>query len=837
MTTNSENSSANKKVAIVVVHGVSDQPPHDSARSIANILLQNQKQKNHQYSVWDEQFIRIPVREIPKPKSKPLESRKGLSKSIFGWLDERGKRTRCLLDSEAIEDENLATAIPNKSPQNTQEIRENIDRRSHYFQCDYLDDYRPKNLKGDYYDTICLRSHREDGREVHLYEMYWADLSRLGRSFLQVFSEFYQILFHLCSLGRQTLDLTALEHPKQKMWWIYSSLHGWAGRTLSIPIQLLTIFMLVAVFLHLPCLISVEYSSYFAATIASVLLIACLGFALWNKTIKLPLPWLILPVITILSIFVIHNISNEFNYKLLTIEWLFILSATIGLIVSKYSSIRPGTSKIAMALATISILLTLPKLIEAEDSHAGIVLVSLQSIEIIYSLVVISWFAFFSLYLCVVIFGFLTPYWQNDRQDIQERKRIDRAKWTANISLWIPSVAFLVVTESLWAIVAAISLPLLPRAGNGEFEYSPSDWFRNWLALEETYKVSDFLNKIIVDPILGIALISIVFAILLAVWSFFPSILSEIFSPNAKRQQDKKLSINIGVWLNNGYQTIRFSLNLLAVIFIFLVWAYFAFRQLPTIKPFLEIFNSQLLRLTQILALSVTASASGIILFGKQLNQFSLGIRSIIDIILDVDNYLRLHPKDYNPRARIFARYFSLLRYLFPDDRSSDSQSKDRNKYDALIVVAHSQGTVITADLLRFIQKEKPTEVSLGKIYFFSMGSPLRQLYSVTFPHLYNWVSNYAEDYSNNLGSKPDPQVLGLQKWVNTYCSGDYVGRYLWRPSPSRDNHDLLFEPNAPSERGEYCEFCLGAGAHTHYWDGTDERVAEEINSLIDLAT
>jgi hypothetical protein len=138
------------------------------------------------------------------------------------------------------------------------------------------------------------------------------------------------------------------------------------------------------------------------------------------------------------------------------------------------------------------------------------------------------------------------------------------------------------------------------------------------------------------------------------------------------------------------------------------------------------------------------------------------------------------------------------------------------------------------------------------------MGNPLRQLYSVGFPHLYEWVINYNDpdanghnDYDDNgLGNKPKPEDLGLEQWVNTYNSADYVGRYLWRKSKSEVNEkklareEKLFKPSSSledkdniSEKGKYREFCLGAGAHTHYWDATTNRVADEINRLIDKAT
>ena len=85
---------SSKKVAIIVVHGVSDQQPYDSARTIANLLL-HANEEQPRYSVWAEQFIRIPVRRLPKCQDSGVygqpeaaSSSKRLLSWLFGWLDE-----------------------------------------------------------------------------------------------------------------------------------------------------------------------------------------------------------------------------------------------------------------------------------------------------------------------------------------------------------------------------------------------------------------------------------------------------------------------------------------------------------------------------------------------------------------------------------------------------------------------------------------------------------------------------------------------------------------------------------------------------------------------------
>lgn len=193
-----------------------------------------------------------------------------------------------------------------------------------------------------------------------------------------------------------------------------------------------------------------------------------------------------------------------------------------------------------------------------------------------------------------------------------------------------------------------------------------------------------------------------------------------------------------------------------------------------------------------------------------------------------------------DPRARVFARYYSLLQHI----------ARAEPAYGKVVVIAHSQGTVITADLFRYLNFR--TLWPLGSaVTLFTMGSPLRQLYARRFPELYDWVWHSAppiDEYSPpdiSDDCKPIPSELGVKRWVNAYRSGDYVGRWLWRPDV------CSYQFNAPRDRAPWSaidaplkghshdkletrrELCVGAGAHTHYWDGTAPEVALELDLLI----
>ena len=184
----------------------------------------------------------------------------------------------------------------------------------------------------------------------------------------------------------------------------------------------------------------------------------------------------------------------------------------------------------------------------------------------------------------------------------------------------------------------------------------------------------------------------------------------------------------------------------------------------------------------------------------------------------------------------------------------------DGGQYEGLVIVAHSQGTVITADLLKFLKRHPQRRLDRFHqmpVYFITVGSPLRQIYTVRFPHLYRWAG-HTDRYSMNepqpqdipADKKPDPAELGVTRWINAFRSGDYIGRWLWR-SDTCVYQSLRPAPKLPEDRRPWnpryddpvnvsedaaCrrrEFCLGSGGHWRYFDETAKRVAVEIDRAI----
>ncbi|MFZ1545577.1 MAG: hypothetical protein WAT12_00500, partial [Candidatus Nitrotoga sp.] len=290
-------------------------------------------------------------------------------------------------------------------------------------------------------------------------------------------------------------------------------------------------------------------------------------------------------------------------------------------------------------------------------------------------------------------------------------------------------------------------------------------------------------------------------ALLVVVIGVFPSAMSEVKLPV---EQTVNRTRGMASWLNGAITSLKLAEWLLIVAWVLLAIGYIF--KLPYIAG-----NDWVTSIGLILAGTLPA-----MLLGRKIlpSGLSLGL----DIILDVSNWMRERPFAVNPRGQIMVRYLSLLKYL------------SESGYNHIIVVAHSQGAVVTVDSLRLLAqfhtirdsvfvKSKPT------IELVTAGSPLRQIYREVFPHQYGWVVSKS--------GGPDISCLAcVRHWINVYRSGDYVGRSIWsEPKPGMMNTAKEF--NAATPVPQIDDICLGAGAHLHYFDGTSNVIGTVVAKLI----
>jgi hypothetical protein len=861
-----------KKVAVIAVHGISDQKPFESARAIADLLLTQTDPNRSTYTPFNEQFIRVKVSRVEPQAKVKIEMLDGWNHSVYNFLDwvlpRKWTEFFYRLWDSADERGPFMRRLLTGKPENP---KDPLAQPDYLFIRDQIDEYKEQSV----YDSICLEGYRVTAdssaaeashTQVHIYEMYWADLSRLGSGFIRIFGELYQLLFHLGSLGRQSIDLlraeqqSAPKHPVFGDWfniWVwYSATEALAARILSLFLPILNLCLLIMALMSLPGNIPERYAGLAAALSTGVLLMLGVGYGILHKNKTAFWIWLLLPffigIAAALGIegFVTGTFKTGIvlgSYRWLAIEWMLLLGAIVwSILVKPYSRHRPGADVFAIAVGVPLAVMTFGLICAADNSHLGITFASLRMIEAIYLLLLGGWLVFLLLYFSTLVIGGLAIA-KIPKNGSGARTLAKQAAWTARFALALPAILFSFLTLSLWTALARLSKSLLPD----EAFYKPLLFFKE---MQPVFKPFDFAHNLTVFSGSGLALIVIlatVLALLLLLWVLVPAILTEIFPPSKKDFQNL-YSQGLGNWLNNGSKLILgpgdwiISWFIPVLFFVGTVDGILLLSGqktsiLVTFLPWLKSIADSTDTLLTWVAAFLTASATSLVAFGGRLNQLSLGLRGVIDAVLDVDNYLRLHPRDDNPSARIYARYTSLLRYLC---RQSIPETEP---YDAFIIVAHSQGTVISADLLRFLAIDPDPALQRledsKSIYLFTMGSPLRQLYSYAFPHLYRWAIQdpASVDTILDLGTQINPcpeTLLGVRAWINGFRSGDYVGRHIWRSDLAKEQWFRVNAQNTPNyisadPAKTRREFCLGAGAHTHYWDKHAPEVAQEIDRLI----
>lgn len=683
------------KVAVVAVHGVADQKPAESARAIADLLCADEAK----YSAFTEVPLRI-ARKRMEP-GEPTEADGGI------------EYMHAQLDGYPKADEDA----------------------------------------GCVYETVRLEGTRKsDGADVHVHEVYWADLSRAGETWYRLLAEFYQLILHLPSLGRNGLRYAARENGG---WWWNAAhrLQSLAVWLLTVPAALLNVVMLSIGVITIAAEIPPRFQTPAAIAIAAILMAGAVLAAMRALRLRTAL-WSSWPVVIAASIALASIIVPGRNvYEVLAIEATLIAAACSFFIAAKYSVMKPTAKRFGAVAIVVMVGTALYWIIgDGVTSRATAYLAALLTAQVVYLILERVWILLFAVGILAAIFGLVAA----TRTPKERRAAAMRAAWTARFSLGLPAALFATFTLSIWyGVVFSLT------------------W---WNAVGG---VADQMMELLLVSSrgLGIFVLSLGLFVMAALVAALPSIVLEIQPTRSSTDEESQ---SLGKWLSGGILGVAITGELFTLAFVAML------------------FFRDSLRLDDRLMLLAGAGAVASLLVGKR---FIKTFRAAVDVLLDVDNYLRESPRDATPRARIAERFVSLLRHL------------SASGYDRIVIVAHSQGTVISADVLRYL-RAVPDPAITKPIRLYTMGSPLRQLYAEAFPYLYSWIE----------GDAHTPQV---DVWANVYRSGDYVGRTLWSDEATQAR---IWIRNVPAQVEPRAEFCIGAGAHTHYWN----RYAKDVGAYLD---
>jgi hypothetical protein len=897
-------SNPEKKVAVIAIHGVGHHESGATAQAVTDLLagVVNSSQKSgceaaaNLYTPFTLQQVQFPL-PPPKPKKEKdkkltwdtlrylFEERRGVFRELYtrkSWFRKGGER-----EQHAGERHHADAGI-------------DIATEFMHMQ---LDDYA-----GDPDENSCTtwkhsgRRLNLDGKgdpEIDVYEMYWADLARPNNSLVRFLFSFYQLLLHLVNLGRIALDQAGLEHTGSVSWFLYLRIYTYATRLLTLLVLPLLILLYGVALAPLPLFVqpgvwrtAIGGGVVILGGLAGLLLASIRYKPLWPA--KSWWFWLI-PAVTpgavLLGLLIGDCVPAPF---VLVLEWWLAGAGVCYWIFLKYDQVRNGALQVGSVLILIITLAYLhgyaqrPELGEAALVTASFVLI--QEVFLVLRILVLL---FIVLAVASVIMEVICRIPLRGNQNcLGQLARARAAAKTARFAMAIPAllILFLAVFTGSGAHESAIKKLNLyanatpeiiqPSLGLSHLVMShretktlldsvlPKQPEHCTGAVSTPCNAGEILQGLIVQSappgmLVTIGLSAVGFVLLGLI--VLPSVFYELSPVRAAGNRGARL---LGNWLTAGFHHFRWTVALLWTAVFLIPWISIAvalgvYLSLPEPRAtFLLIFYSMPLMLKGewlLLSSGGILAGSAVVLSGLLVKYLS----SVLDTILDVDTYLRTSPAEMTPRALIVDRYGSLLRYIH-----GCRNQKGEPAYDHIVIVAHSLGSLITADFLRFLHDsdKKSTRDRFAfdgpecrplPIDFFSMGCPLRQLLSRFFPNLYRWIREEPEDTgapptptaSNDtiaVGSTPNPVKLGLRRWVNFYRSGDYVGRSVWInsvfgrtggegdkgkfPDPPLAQIYSDANPHGPTLR---YDACIGLGAHTHYWDRTAPDVSEQLDWLI----
>ncbi len=740
-------------IAIIAIHGVGNQEQHETARAIAALMQRDHTNSAARvsYSSFEERDMVLPV--VPIKDELGLDQ-PAVSPPTWSIPTSEFLKTGQMRIPRADEGEPTVDVAFTRACVNVYDARQ------------HSQSYQTLALEGTRHET------GKPDQPVHIFEMYWGDLSRMGNAWIAVLGELYQLLLHAGSIARITAELQAataaangVKHPLLGLLKAFRWVVAGAVWLLTVPLVAANVVLLAVAMTVLPMAATRFGESRFAPA-AGFVLAALLAYVVF------------------------------FTLRI-------------------YNARRPGVLAWAMCMMVIAAMAAVGSIFFDSDYRTTV----LRSVEIVFTLMWPMTVLLVKLLVLAIIFAIWSIAFKH--QAGARAAAIPQGVLTATVSLIVPLALSCAVTLMLWAgasvafksalqgIAYTSLLPdllyQLPEA------LQPNRWpstrfdntQRGFVDFLLAHGGSEALNWLIAG--LGLALAALVIGTALSIRHE----LLPLRPDKAKLGWRMALS---GRWLNAGLTWIPL-IGLVCLILLggLAMWLPLSGFCHDRYAPFW--CSNDLARNA---GLVVTTSSAGLLAVAGAYGRSLAALRPGIDLALDVDNWLRERPRFSNPRAQILSRYLALFKHLHA------------HGYREIVIVAHSQGTVITADFLRLL-KHFHWHDGL-KIRLFTVGSPLRQLYAERFPDLYGWVTEQG-------GPEPD-KLYGVQLWLNGYRTGDYVGRALWEDLIAKPNFRYGPEPRAliastMIARGNHAEFSLGAGAHTHYFDYTAPMVASAIDGLV----
>lgn len=809
------------RVAVVVVHGIADQRPGQTVREVARLLCHG-AEGAPPYVQGEIHEVLIPVEKL-EPGGGPLQEAPPQTRREARKAETARRRPGTPSGFYQLQQPQAKRHDP-QAPDLGIALNDYLLGRLVLSEADAL-----------YESTRVSLRRRADDRPVDVYEMYWADLSRLGTGGLRALSSLYQLFFHLSTLAADVVDQVALSTKGGAAWRLLQRLHAWMAWLMKAPSALLQLAMLLMVAFGAAALVAPELRGQLLAVAFGVgaIVLTALGALAWLRGARGPARWAKLLFLLAAALASVAAAA----FALLEPTWVPRMYFGAGVLavgllgwylVERYSGVTQGVRLPGhlVVLATVVLLSVYGWRLLPQVSTQGewMITAALNVGEWLLAGVLVVWAAFVAVQTVALLLGL----WLGRGRDQATRASLH----TSRLALVGSSSLFVVLSLVLWSVISFVVGRAVPR----DVLYQPILLGRGYrsvgIFLEDRLQMLGgfFTPLVLVFGLLFAAALLVV----------LPSLMEEL-SPtrNVDAQGARKGAAEwaqrLAGWLGGGVRLLGsvfkpvVPLGAIAgsAFYLAFVLEQFAFTMgaggnlVAWLADGLELFQGEALVAA---GKWLAGGALTLAALGSRFTQTFGRLRVAIDAVLDIDNYFADPPSRQPPRARIYSRYASVLAYL-----------RDAG-YARIVIVAHSQGTVISADLLRYLHVQGRLQGIAGElpIALVTVGSPLRDLYAERFPLLYRWMGSREAGFAN---AAPAAAELGATEWVNACRSGDYVGRFIW--TPDADAACFGVAPVGPDGRvealraGDRTEFCLGAGGHTRYFSNDAVALAVEIDRLV----
>ncbi|HEU4351626.1 MAG TPA: hypothetical protein VFR66_07090 [Burkholderiales bacterium] len=802
--------SATDRVAIVVAHGIADQRPRQTVREVARLLCRGGPDRAS-YVQGEMQDVLVPVEPLP-PGDRVLQDassrqRPGTPSGFY----------------QAQQSAEVRAQGPKQPSPETQDLGMALN--------DYLLGRLALPESDALYESTRVRLRRRaDGRPLDVYEMYWADLSRLGTGGLRALTSLYQLFFHLSTLAADVIDHVALSTNGGGAWRLLQRLHAWMAWIMKGPAALLQLAMLLLIVFGAAALVHPDVRGQLVAAVFGFggVVLAGLAVLAWLRGAPGLARWAKLALLLAIASFSLAFAFLALAAGVAPVVYFVACALGIGLLggylIERYSGVTRGVRLLGhvIVLATVLMVWIAGQLVRPTTEIEWMLLSGLSTGEMLYGGVLIVWAVFVAVQIIALTLGL----WLGRGCDQAARASLH----TARLALIGSTGLFAVLSLVLWSVVSYIAGRAL-----SDFLYLPHFFGRGYRSAaffldDRVQALGGFFTPLVAGFALAVAAAMLV---------LLPSLIEEI-KPSTNVDESGAIegaaewARRLGNWLTGGVRALGEAFTALIPVAAIAGGAlYLAF----VLEEFGDAMNiggdlDWLVRLLDMFQ-GETLVATGKWLAGGALTIAALGsrftetfgrLRVGIDAVLDIDNYFADPPNRQPPRARIYSRYASLLSHL-----------RDAG-YARLVIVAHSQGSVISAELFRYLHVQGRLRDVVGsmRIALVTVGSPLRDLYAERFPLLYRWMGSRERGFAN---AGPAAADVGATEWVNACRSGDYVGRFLWTPHTDASRFTIAtVDPDgqvAARRAGDRTEFCLGAGGHTHYFSDDAVALAAEIERLV----